>query len=100
MFKQPREKYRVNLYINHETKERECGTCREILDWSKFSLNNYKVPKPDCKKCRSEREAARQVEKLLSLKPHRYRYCEDEECMKIYNISRKNCPKCGVKNER
>lgn len=91
---------KIKLYIDYEKQERQCGDCREIFPFSNFTMNNSKTPKPDCKKCRSISEANRQINKAFDKYPHRYKYCDAAECLKIYSVTRIKCPECGETNER
>jgi len=87
------------LYINHETKERECSGGCGILPFERFSSNGPKNGKKTmraaCRTCQSRVTYQRQMEKKLKLFPALYTQCSNEDCNYIYaNSTTNQCKKC------
>jgi len=86
-------------FIDYDKKIRECGCCRVILPFSKFTINPNGYPRSFCKKCRSESTSRGFQEKKIVAYPDLYQQCVNEDCNWIFSKRYAFCTRCGSRGE-
>lgn len=77
--------------------KKECPECRRVLRVQNFALINRNINnsrRSTCKRCHSNQNYRRQMEKKIQAWPHLYWDCSDEECNWINHIRYKVCNRC------